>query len=393
MADVDPDISPADSLDEVRRKVGDWLTATLPPSRSDSKNDRAQQWWITYHRAGLATPTWPEQYGGLGVSEAAAGVINSEVVSRQAPVPYNLVTVHMVGSVIMAWGSDEQKSRMLEPLAARREVWCQLFSEPGAGSDLASLSTRARRSDDGWVVNGQKVWCSFAAEAARGLLLARTDVDVAKQQGITAFALDMKSPGVTIRPLHQMTGDATFCEVFLDDVVVPDTDRIGETNCGWAVAGTMLSAERNMLGGGGASAVARVGGVDIETVLSWLPAASESLRRDVLEAVVTDRVVGLLGARLRDDVKFAPAVKLMQGQHNQHLQALAVRVYGPRSIAHVDGDEEAHAVAWGFLRSRANSIGGGTSELMRTLIGERILGLPREPDPYRGKPWLDIPRS
>jgi alkylation response protein AidB-like acyl-CoA dehydrogenase len=391
--DAETTIAASDSIDEVRAKVKAWLDATLPSWWPDGPRQEIEdEWKIAYHRAGLATPDWPVEHGGLGLSREAARAINIEVVARQAPVPLNLVTVQMIGAVLRRWGTDEQRARLLRPLARRDEVWCQLFSEPGAGSDLASLATRAERDGDNWVVTGQKVWCSFAAEAARGLLLARTDIASPKQGGISSFALDMHSSGVTVRPLRQMTGDATFCEVFLDAVVVPDDDRIGAPNGGWRVAGTMLSAERNMLGGAGASAVARVGGVDMGTVVSWIADATPGLRDAVLQALVDERVTGLLASRLEHNPSYSPLVKLRQGLHNQRLQSLATLAIGPRSIAHHD-DPEAAEVAWGFLRSRANTIGGGTSEVMRTLIGERLLGLPREPDPFYGKPWSEVPRS
>lgn len=386
-------VTDSDSLEEVRRKVSAWLTATVPLSGPDIKSAAVQDWWGVYHRSGLATPTWPVEFGGLGLSNEAARVVSTEVVSRQAPVPYNLVTVMMIGAVLMTWGTAEQRARFLKPMATRSEVWCQMFSEPGAGSDLASLSTKAERDGDHWVVNGQKVWCSYAAEAGRGLALVRTDPSLPKHRGITALAIDMCSPGVTVRPLRQITGDSTFCEVFLDDVIVPDSDRVGEVNGGWTVAGTMLSAERSTLGGGGVSALARVGGVDLDTILEWLPGSSSDVRDEVIRAVIVDRVVQLLGARVQSEPQYEPVVKLMQGQHNQNLQELALKVYGPSSIAHLSDDVEARLIAWGFLRSRANTIAGGTSEVMRSLIGERILGLPRDPNPFNGKPWSEIPRS
>ena len=254
---------------------------TLAHLRSDGSKDELElAWRDALYRAGLATPGWAVELGGLGLSEDCVRAVNTELLAREAPIPYNLVTVHMVGEVLMTLGTEEQQQRLLPPLASRQAVWCQLFSEVGAGSDLASLACRAVRADDSWVVNGQKVWSSFAADASRGLLLARTDPSLPKQQGITAFALDMTTPGVLVRPLRQLTGDSQFCEVFLDDVVVPDGDRIGERNGGWAAAGIMLAAERNMLGGPGASPVARIGGIDVARLLELLPSAHPGVRDD-----------------------------------------------------------------------------------------------------------------
>ena len=385
-----PVVSPLDSADVARQKVGAWLDATLPRVGSDGDE---LEWRDELYRAGLATPGWSVELGGLGLSEECVRAVNAELLARRAPMPYNLVTVHMVGEVLMTLGTREQQRRFLPPLASRQTVWCQLFSEVGAGSDLASLACRAEHHDDSWIINGQKVWSSFAAEAARGLLLARTDSSLPKQQGITAFAVDMRTPGVLVRPLRQLTGDAQFCEVFFDDVVVPDDDRIGEPNGGWTAANIMLSAERNMLGGPGASPVARIGGVDVTRLLDLLPTAHPGLRDTVLRFMVRERVIALLGSHLQHRPSHAALVKLAQAEHNQLLQALATNVVGPSAIAHEGSDELAAALAWGFLRSRANTIGGGTSEVMRNVIAERLLGLPREPDPYLGKPWAEIPRS
>ncbi len=343
-------------------------------------------------------PGWRRRVGrsssaGSGSPRECVRAVNAELLARQAPIPYNLVTVHMVGEVLMTLGTAEQQQRLLPPLASRQAVWCQLFSEVGAGSDLASLACRAVRADDSWVVNGQKVWSSFAADASRGLLLARTDPSLPKQQGITAFALDMTTPGVLVRPLRQLTGDSQFCEVFLDDVVVPDGDRIGERNGGWAAAGIMLAAERNMLGGPGASPVARIGGIDVARLLELLPSAQPGVRDELLRFLVDERVISLLGRLVQHRPSHAALVKLAQAEHNQRLQALATNVVGPSAIAHEPHDDVAAGVAWGFLRSWANTIGGGTSEVMRNVIAERLLGLPREPDPYQGKAWNEIPRS
>ena len=393
-AATDPVVSPVDSPDVARQKVSAWLDVMLARLRSDGSKDELElAWRDALYRAGLATPGWAVELGGLGLSEECVRAVNAELLARQAPIPYNLVTVHMVGEVLMTLGTAEQQQRLLPPLASRQAVWCQLFSEVGAGSDLASLACRAVRADDSWVVNGQKVWSSFAADASRGLLLARTDPSLPKQQGITAFALDMTTPGVLVRPLRQLTGDSQFCEVFLDDVVVPDGDRIGERNGGWAAAGIMLAAERNMLGGPGASPVARIGGIDVARLLELLPSAQPGVRDELLRFLVDERVISLLGRLVQHRPSHAALVKLAQAEHNQRLQALATNVVGPSAIAHEPHDDVAAGVAWGFLRSRANTIGGGTSEVMRNVIAERLLGLPREPDPYQGKAWNEIPRS
>jgi alkylation response protein AidB-like acyl-CoA dehydrogenase len=385
---------PTDSPQEIGRKVHEWLCSTLPPWWPHGPRASVEtSWHGVFHRAGLATPGWLPEHGGLGLDNAGVEAVNQALLEFDAPVPYNLVTAHMIGAVLELIGTQEQRDRFLRPLAERREVWCQLFSEPGAGSDLASLGCRAERLGGLWVVSGQKVWSSFAGEARRGLLLARTDVHAAKHAGITAFAIDMTLPGITVVPIRQLTGDSQFCEVFFDDVHVPDCDRIGLANAGWAVAGATLIAERNLLGGKGVSPVARVGGVDIGWLIDRLTAGSQELRDAVLRTVVRDRVLSLLGARLNSDARQVPLVKLAQGEHNRAMQELAIALAGPRALAVETGDHESATVAWGFLRSRANTLAGGTSEVMRNVIGERLLGLPRETDPFHRAPWIDVPRS
>jgi alkylation response protein AidB-like acyl-CoA dehydrogenase len=380
-------------MEDVRGELQAWLRATLPADwPACGLGDWTAAWQRQLFEAGWATPTWPVNLGGRGLDAAGAAIVNTELAAVDAPVPYNMVTVAMVGETVLVHGAPEQQTRWLPDLASRRTIWCQLFSEPGAGSDLASLSTRAERDGDGWVVSGQKVWSSFAADASFGLLLARSDPTLPKQTGISAFVLAMDSSGVEVRPLRQMTGDSQFCEVFLDEVRIHDDDRLGPVNGGWAVARTMLSAERGMLGGEGASPVARVGGVDVETVMRVGQQVGPTHRDVITQAWMRDRVVAMLSGRVGADGRWAPVVKIAQAVHNQRLQELAVQVVGPTVIAN-EGHGLAPDVGWGLLRSRANSIGGGTSEILRNIVGESILELPREPDPYRGRPWQEIPRS
>lgn len=371
----------------------DWLAETLPP---DWPNCGTGPWVHEWHRRfyadGWAVPRWPTALGGLGYDDACGRAINEELAAFDAPVPYNLVTVRMIGATLMAHASPDQQQRLLPDLARGRAVWCQLFSEPGSGSDLASLSCRATPDDAGWRVHGQKVWSSFASSATWGLLLARTDPTLPKRTGITAFALPMASPGVTVRPLRQMTGDADFCEVFLDDVIVDDANRIGAVNSGWQVARAALASERGTLGGAGSSPVARVGGIDVDQLRAFGVAGVGVERDQLVEGWVQGSVVELLSQRLARDERAAPLVKLAQALHNQALQNLAVNLLGMVSVAN-EGEGLAARVGWGFLRCRANTIGGGTSEVLRTIIGEQLLGLPREPDPYADVPWCDVPRS
>jgi alkylation response protein AidB-like acyl-CoA dehydrogenase len=225
--------------------------------------------------------------------------------------------------------------------------------------------------------------------ASFGLLLARTDPAAPKREGITAFVVPMDAPGVTIVPLKQMTGDADFSEVFLDDVEVDDTSRVGAAGAGWAVARAALTAEREALGGEGASPVARVGGVDIDDLRKLV---SDGPARDrYIQAWIRERVTVWMAERLAKDERGGPLLKVAQAVNNQTLQNLAADLVGIESVA-PDGPGFAATVGWGFLRCRANTIGGGTSEVLRNTIGERLLGLPREPDPFRGRPWQEVPR-
>jgi alkylation response protein AidB-like acyl-CoA dehydrogenase len=382
-----------ESLSETRAAVKEWLATSLPPSwPACGQGPWVEDWRRAFYAAGWAAPTWPSHLGGLGLSEAEGRVVNEELAAVGALVPYSLVTLRMIGATLMEHASPEQLRRLLPDLARGRAVWCQLFSEPGSGSDLASLSCRAVRDGSAWVVQGQKLWSSFAAIASWGLLLARTDPALPKREGITAFAVPMLSPGLTVRPLRQMTGDADFCEVFLDDVTIDDDSRIGEVNDGWRVARSALSSERGSLGGEGASPVARVGGIDIEQLLA-AGVIRDRVNQDlVVQAWIRDTVVALLSKRLGVDESAAPVVKVAQAVNNQALQNLAMNLLGPSAVAN-DGTGLPATVGWGFLRCRANTIGGGTSEILRTIIGEQILGLPKEPDPYARSPWRDIPRS
>jgi alkylation response protein AidB-like acyl-CoA dehydrogenase len=287
------------------------------------------------------------------------------------------------------------------------DVWCQLYSEPGAGSDLAALSTRAVRRGENWMITGQKVWSSFAAEADFGLLLARTDANVPKHQGITCFALGMHATGVTVRPLRQMSGDDDFNEVFLDEVIVDDRDRIGPANSGWRIAMSTLRHERVMLGGAGSGIRDRTHGRSIDRLLAsavqsedfagpWHdPIVRDQLARLWIEATVL-RLTNMRtaqGRRRGEGVGVGTSVaKLFQSEHNQRVQQLGAELLGPRAIAYDTDDEDADRMLFGFLRSRGQTLAGGTSEIQRNVIGERLLGLPKDPYDLKEVPWKDLPR-
>jgi alkylation response protein AidB-like acyl-CoA dehydrogenase len=290
------------------------------------------------------------------------------------------------------------------PMAKHEEIWCQLFSEPGAGSDVAGLATRAVRDGDEWVVNGQKVWTTLAHMAKWGMLVARTDPDQPKHKGLSYFIVDMHSPGVEVRPLKQITGDAEFNEVFFNDVRVPEANRIGPVGEGWAVATTTLMNERVALSGAGSVSDTNVGGGAVDGLIADARrsgAWNDPVVRDrLLQAVIEGRLIRLTNLRASAARKAGkPAgpegsiTKLFQAEYNQRLQNLAVDLLGNRGMAWSPADEATATTVTGFLRSRANTIEGGTSEIMRNILGERVLGLPKEPAVDRDVAWKDIPRS
>jgi alkylation response protein AidB-like acyl-CoA dehydrogenase len=317
----------------------------------------------------------------------------------------------MAAPTILAFGSPEQQRRWLRPLWTGEEIWCQLFSEPGAGSDLAGLATRAVPAEGegevgGWVVNGQKVWTSSAHLAKRALLVARTDPDVPKHQGLTYFACDMTVPGVEVRPLRQATGEAEFNEVFLTDVPIPDTDRIGEVGEGWKVATTTLMNERVSIGGGAAP---REGGMIASAAAAWR--ANPELRtpglHDRLLRLWADaEVARLAGARLRQQLAAGQpgpegsAAKIVFARLNQEISEFEVELAGAEGLRYDDWTMRrpetvsfyGRDAGYRYLRARGNSIEGGTSEILRNIIAERVLGLPPEIRVDKGVPWKDLPR-
>ena len=354
---------------------------------------------------GLAWVSFPEGRGGLGVPASLQRTVDRRLSEAGAPraLLRNAVGIGLVVPTLAVHGTDAQQERHLRPTFTGEEIWCQLFSEPDAGSDLAALRTEAVGDGDGWVVTGQKVWTSLAHKARWGLLLARTDRDVPKHRGISAFIVDMQAAGVEVRPLRQMTGDAEFNEVFLSGVRVPDSDRVGEVGNGWNVGRTTLMNERVLLSGGGGGPT-NVGGNRIERLLDAVRSGQHELRpadRDRLTRLyIESQVIKYTNLRARHGREAGRPVgpegsitKLMQGLHNRRLQQFAVDLRGPAATAWTDDDSAASAAVTGFLRAQANTIEGGTSDVLRNVLGERVLGLPREPDPDRTRSWNDAVRA
>ncbi|MEW2517510.1 acyl-CoA dehydrogenase family protein [Actinacidiphila alni] len=360
--------------------------------------------------AGLAWVHFPEGLGGLGLPRTEQAVVDAELAAAGAPDndPRRIgIGLGMAAPTILRYGTEEQKSRFLRPLWTGEEVWCQLFSEPGAGSDLAGLRTRAVRDGDDWVVDGQKVWTSSAHNARWAILIARTDPDVPKHGGITYFVCDMTDPGVEVRPLRQITGEAEFNEVFLSGVRIPDAHRLGDVGDGWRVAQTTLMNERVAIGSG--QAVPREGGMIGTVAATWrerpelrTPELHDRLMRLWVEA----EVARLTGERVRQQLAHgAPGpegsgLKLAFARLNQQISGLEVELLGEDGLRYGDWtmvrpqivDFYGRDAGYRYLRAKGNSIEGGTSEILRNIVAERVLGLPSEPRTDKDAAWKDLPR-
>jgi len=383
-----------------RDEVRAWLRENLPPdwaSRPTTDIPRADMydlgrvWQRKLYEAGLVGITWPKEYGGRGLTWMEELIFHQEMVLHKAPPPLNIIGIGMGGPTIIAYGTEDQKRRYLQKILTCEEIWCQGYSEPNAGSDLASLQTRAVRDGDHYVVSGQKVWTSLAQIADWMMLLARTDPDASKHRGITYFLVDMHSPGITVRPLRQITGDAEFNEVFFENVRVPAANILGGLNRGWEVGITTLMYERLALGFGlqARFQIALEATLDLARRMrrGGAPAAQDPvLRQRLAQLVVDNAVFKYTAARaitrlLKGELPGpeASAGKIWWCDRNQALQDVAqdlLGLYGQLGRGSpwaVDGGIWQYA----FLRSRANSIEGGTTEIQRNIIGERVLGLPR----------------
>lgn len=391
--------------DDEAARVYDALDRLLrdhPPSTTPE-----QEFWDAQFDAGLAFVDLPPACGGLGVSPHWRDVVGRALAEAGASfenVRRNPVGHGLCADTLAMFGAPDQWRRYLRKLFTAEEIWCQLFSEPGAGSDVASLSTRARRDGDDWIVHGQKVWSSFAKQSARGLLIARTDPDVPKHAGLTAFVLDTRAPGVDIRPLVEMTGGAHFNEVFLEGVRVPDADRIGDVDGGWRVVTGTLANERSLLTG---TAPERSAGPIDDALRLWSectdpdPSTRDALTRVWIESECL-RLTNLRAAAAVEAGRPEPdgaLRKLHNAELNQRIYEVCIRILGAAGMVERPGggrqtyNDSDGAITWAFLRSRANTIEGGTSEVMRNIAGERVLGLPGEARADKGVPWSQVLRN
>jgi alkylation response protein AidB-like acyl-CoA dehydrogenase len=360
----------------------DWLAANLevpPPFRSlEEEVAWGRAWQARLAEGRWVGIMWPREYGGRGASPVQVALFNMEYARAGAPQPVNRVGINLAGPTLLAHGTEEQRRRWLPRILDASEIWCQLFSEPDAGSDLASLSTRAVPTDGGWRLTGQKVWTSYATVARWGICLARTDPEAPKHRGISYLVVDMTAPGIEIRPLVQMTGEAEFNEVFLDDVFVPSDHLVGRLHDGWAVANTTLAHERGTNFPFKEQVVHEVFLDELHRLAATRGTLEDPEVADALaRAFVQLRLLRLHNwrtlTRLSRGEEPGPEsswIKLAWTDMTQHLSATALAVLG--DDGQLDGP-------WArqYLWSRAASIAGGTSEIQRTIIGDRILGLPR----------------
>jgi alkylation response protein AidB-like acyl-CoA dehydrogenase len=374
------------------------------PAQTDAKTFLGAQ-----YDAGLAWVHFPEGSGGLGLSPRLQRVVAERLAKAHAPVPYgrNPIGYGMGAPTVVTHGSEAQRSRYLRPLFTGEEIWCQLFSEPGAGSDVASLATTAVRDGDEWIVNGQKVWTTLAHLARWGMLIARTDPDAPKHKGMTYFVIDMHDPGVDVRPLRQMTGEAEFNEVFMTDVRIPDAERLGDVGEGWRVSLTTLMNERVSIGG---VIPPREGGIirlALDTWRSGASARADAVQRDRMMQLWIDaevlRLTNIRASQLRSRGVPGPegsVGKILSAEHNKAVTAFVVDLMGAEGMLYTSYEmvRPTATMHWdcmqkAFLRMRANSIEGGTTEVMKNILGERVLGLPGDVRTDKELPWREVPRS
>jgi alkylation response protein AidB-like acyl-CoA dehydrogenase len=375
------DLTPSPSEQAFRDELRAWLEANHPgpePEGDVAGFEFRRSWQRALHDAGWAGLSWPKEYGGRGATLVEQAIYNEELARAQAPSTANVLGLSMGGPTLIAHGTEEQKRRYLEPILSADEIWCQGFSEPEAGSDLASLKTRAVRDGDEWVVTGQKVWTTLAHHAKWCMLVARTDPDAPRHQGLTYFLMDMEQDAVQVRPLRQITGEAEFNELFIEDARIPNENILGGEGNGWAVAITTLMHERATLAFGLQIRVkitlaelldeARRSGVAADPVirdrLAQLYIESEVLRLNALRGLSAIMRTGVPGPE-------GSLGKWQWADVNQALTELAVELRGPRAVL----DDERWT--YRFLRARANSIEGGTTEILKNIVAERVLGLPR----------------
>jgi alkylation response protein AidB-like acyl-CoA dehydrogenase len=396
--------APATTDEQQVSDLLDDLLEKFPPTSTEAKVFLGEQF-----DRGLAWVHFPVGHGGLGLNPKLQKTINERVFGAGGPnASYrNPIGYGMTGPTVVVWGSEEQKKRYLRPLFTGEEIWAQLFSEPGSGSDFAGLSSRGVRDGDEWVVNGQKVWTTLAHLSRWGLLVVRTNPEAVKHAGLTAFVVDMQDPSVEIRPLRQMTGEAEFNEVYFTDTRVPDSERLGEPGDGWRVSLTTLMNERVSIGG---SIPGKGSGTIGHLVKTWQQLPEERKDAATLDEVMKlwsrAEVLRLTNIRANQNRKMGDPGpegsigKMASADLNKDIYAKAVDLMGAEGMLYGSYEMVRPETAMGydtlqkaFLRSRANSIEGGTTEVMKNILGERVLGLPGDVRVDRDVPWSQVPRN
>ncbi len=377
------------------------LLAENPPSSTDEMTFLGAQYDL-----GLAWVHFPVRYGGLGVSPKLQRVVIEKVREAGGPTggAKNPIGYGMCAPAVLTHGTEEQK-KLLRPLFTNEHIWCQMFSEPGAGSDVASLAMKAERDGDEWILNGQKVWTTLAHISSYGLAIARSDPDMPKHKGITAFIIDMNAPGVEVRPLRQMTGEAEFNEVYLTDARISDSMRLDDVGRGWAVSITTLMNERVSIGGAtpprGSGTIAQL--VDVWNKSNERSAVNRDRVTSLWIQAEVNRLTNIRASQLRKVGTPGPEgsfAKLAMAELNKSIYEMIIDLLGPEGMMfssyefvrprHALFSDDLHK---NFLRARANSIEGGTSEVLRNIIGERVLGLPGDVRVDKGVPWKEVPRN
>ena len=393
------------TADEQRvSELVDQLLAEFPPKQVSPTEFLGAQF-----DKGLAWVHFPEGHGGLGLNPKLQKLINERVYAAGAPNPMyrNPIGHGMCGPTVVVWGSEQQKQRYLRPLFTGEEIWCQLFSEPGSGSDFAGLSSKGVRDGDEWVVNGQKVWTTLAHLSRWGLLVVRTDPDAVKHAGLTAFVVDMQAPGVEVRPLRQMTGEAEFNEVYFTDVRIADSEMLGKPGDGWRVSLTTLMNERVSIGG----TIPQKGSGTIQALTStWSKLPEERKDAATLDEVMqlwskaeVLRLTNIRANQMRkmgDPGPEGSIGKMASADLNKAIYEKVMDLLGAEGMLYGSYEMVRPETAMGFdtfqkafLRSRANSIEGGTTEVMKNILGERVLGLPGDVRVDRDVPWSQVPRN
>jgi alkylation response protein AidB-like acyl-CoA dehydrogenase len=385
-------------------ELTEQLLAEFPPATTDPVTFLGAQFDL-----GLAWIHFDEGFGGLGLPRSLQRTVIERLSAAGAPMagPRNPIGAGMAAPTIFTWGTDEQKKRYLRPLFTGEEIWCQLFSEPGAGSDVAALATSAVPDGDDWVVNGQKVWTTLAHLASFGILVARTDPNLPKHSGLSYFIVDMHAPGVEVRPLRQITGEAEFNEVFFSDARVPDANRLGNVGDGWRVSLTTLMNERVSIGGGVGPRGSGAIGMAMEL---WADRAADqrdpAVKDELMKLYVRAEATRLTNMRASANAQRGTpgpegsVGKLAFAENNKDIYSFCIDLLGAQgmlndSYAFIRPERTMHNATpqKAFLRARANSIEGGTTEVMKNILGERVLGLPGDVRVDKNVAWKDVPRN